>query len=101
MDGSGLKTIIRESTASEFEIVYDDSDYQVEKLHEFDDFDRQPVWKRRLYRLSPLFSFLALGSYYLYFAHRVLYTVEAQHKYDKVYIMAWLFICAEALVAGK
>lgn len=51
--------------------------------------------------MSPFFTLLALVAYYLYFVHRIMYTVRAQRQFGKVYAMAWLFIVSEALIAGK
>jgi len=73
----------------------------VEKIHEHDDGDRLPHWKKVLNRFGPLATALAMGSYFLYFGFRIYYTLAAQREYHKVYVMAWLFIAAEAALAGK
>jgi hypothetical protein len=75
--------------------------YVTETLHKHDDIEFLPLWKRRMYRLSPLFTFLAVSAYFLYYAYRIYCTVFAQRAYHKVYIMAWLFIAAEGCVACK
>ncbi|TGO28435.1 hypothetical protein BPAE_0027g00020 [Botrytis paeoniae] len=78
---------------------FDTSVYQIETLHKHDDEIFLPPWKRNMYRLSPLFTLLACGSYFLYYAYRIICIVDVQKAYDKVYIMAWLFIAAEGCVA--
>jgi hypothetical protein len=75
--------------------------FTIETLDKNDDVDLLSPWKRRLYRLSPLFTFLAVGAYFTYYAYRIHCTVYAQRAYHKVYVMAWLFIAAEGCVACK
>jgi hypothetical protein len=75
--------------------------YIIETLHEHDDADLLVPWKRKIYRLSPLFTFLAVAAYFLYYGYRIHCTVYAQRAYHKTYIMAWLFIAAEGCVACK
>ncbi|KAG4027879.1 hypothetical protein MFRU_026g00600 [Monilinia fructicola] len=82
-----------------FNRKFDTSEYQIETLHKHDDEIFLPPWKRNMYRLSPLFTFLACGSYFLYYSYRIRCTIEAQRAYNQVYIMAWLFIAAEGAVA--
>lgn len=88
-------------SVTSFEKKLDPESYILETLHKHDDVEFLPLWKRRLYRLSPLFTFLAVGAYFLYYAYRIHCTIIAQQAYHKVYIMAWLFIAAEGCVACK
>jgi hypothetical protein len=88
------------STTS-FEKSGDPSSYEIETLHEYDDVEFLSPWKRRLYRLSPLFTFLAAGAYFLYYGYRIHCTIYAQRAFHVIYVMAWLFISAEACVACK
>ncbi|KAF2085970.1 glycosyltransferase family 2 protein [Saccharata proteae CBS 121410] len=84
---------------SSFHQRFVESSYNVETLAKHDDIDLLPQWKRYLHKLSPLFTFLAVGAYFLYFSFRIYCTIMAQEAYDKVYAMAWVFIGAEACVA--
>lgn len=90
----------RFSSTSSFGQKFNDTEYVISELAKHDDVDLLPEWKRRLHRMSPLFTIAALGGYYTYYAFRIYFTVEAQKKYDKVYAMAWVFIAAEFLVTG-
>lgn len=91
----------RFSSSSSFGQKYHDDEYVIEKLNKHDDVDLLPTWKRRLHRLAPLFTIAAVGGYFTYFAFRIIFTVSAQRAFHKVYIMAWLFIAAEFMVARK
>jgi hypothetical protein len=82
-----------------FKKSIDPASYTVETLHQHDDADLLTPWKRKFYRLSPLFTFLAVGAYFLYYGYRIHCTVYAQRAYHKTYVMAWLFIAAEGCVA--
>lgn len=99
----GEKNYLRKIPLSvtSFEKKLDPDTYIIETLHKHDDVEFLPLWKRRLYRLSPLFTFLAVGAYFLYYAYRIHCTVVAQRAYHKIYIMAWLFIAAEGCVACR
>ncbi|KAJ9653804.1 hypothetical protein H2201_009095, partial [Coniosporium apollinis] len=66
-----------------FERRYDDSAYDVEKLSAHDDDDRLLRYKKMLHRFSPLFVFLAMSSYFVYFGFRIYYTLEAQRAFNK------------------
>lgn len=88
-------------SVTSFDRKLDPDSYIIETLHKHDDIEFLPTWKRRFYRLSPLFTFLAVGAYFLYYAYRIHCTIIAQRAYHKVYIMAWLFIAAEGCVACK
>lgn len=87
------------SSTNSFFKNFEPSSYSIETLNKNDDVDLLSPWRRRLYRLSPLFTFLACGSYFLYYAYRIHCTVVAQQSYHKIYVMAWLFIAAEGCVA--
>lgn len=82
-----------------FKKSIDPASYTIETLHQHDDADLLTPWKRRFYRLSPLFTFLAVSAYFLYYGYRIHCTVYAQRAYHKTYVMAWLFIAAEGCVA--
>ncbi len=84
-----------------FDKHLDEKSYHIEKLHKHDDEIFLPPWKRALYRLSPIFTFLACAAYFTYYAYRIHCTVDAQRSYHKVYIMAWCFIAAEGAVACR
>ena len=86
-------------SVSSFDKQLDPRSYQVETLHQHDDVEFLPSWKRKLYRLSPIFTFLAVAAYFLYYAYRIHCTVIAQEAFNKTYVMAWLFIAAEGCVA--
>lgn len=95
------QSVSSSSCLSTFEVKYDDNTYAIQKLHEYDDYELLPRWKRWLARLSPLTTFLAVGSYYLYFPYRIYCTRISASMYNKTYVMAWFFIVAEALVARR
>lgn len=88
-------------SVTSFEKSLDPTSYTIETLHQHDDADLLTPWRRKLYRLSPLFTFLAVSAYFLYYGYRIHCTVYAQRAYHKTYIMAWLFIAAEGCVACK
>lgn len=71
----------------------------VERLHGKDDIDHMPTWKRRINRLTPFFSMIAVGAYWVYFSFRIRYTIAAQAVAHKVFVMAWIFIAVEIGVA--
>jgi hypothetical protein len=73
----------------------------VERVHETDDIDLLPPWKRRLNKCTPIFSIIAVAAYWVYFAFRIKYTVAAQHAANRVFAMAWTFIAVETGVACK
>jgi hypothetical protein len=70
-------------------------------VDEKDDIEHLLLWKRRINRCTPLFSFLAIFSYWLYLAFRIKYTIAAQEAANKVFVMAWIFITIELGVARK
>ena len=95
------RSVSSSSCATTFEVKYSDGTYVIEKLHDYDDYELMPNWKRWLSRLSPLTTLLAVGSYYLYFPYRIYCTRASSVKWHKTYVLAWFFIVAEALVARK
>ncbi|RDW76064.1 hypothetical protein BP5796_06885 [Coleophoma crateriformis] len=97
---SPLRTIYNhnQSTTS-FHLPHDPRLYKVETIHKHDDVELLSNFRRTLYRLSPLFTLLAVGSYFLYYAYRIHCTIISQQAYGKTYVMAWLFIAAEGCVA--
>ena len=90
----------RFSSTSSFGQKYNDTEYVIRELAKHDDVALLAPWKRKIHRLAPLFTFAALAGYYVYYAFRIYYTVEAQRSYGKVFPMAWVFIGAEFLVTG-
>lgn len=86
-------------SVNSFQKQLDPASYTIETLDEHDDAELLSPWKRKLYRLSPLFTLLAVSAYFLYYGYRIHCTVYAQRAYHKTYIMAWLFIAAEGCVA--
>jgi hypothetical protein len=86
-------------SVNSFQTKFEAASYNIETLDRHDDVEFLPPWKRRLYRLSPIFTFLAVAAYFLYYAYRIHCTGYAQRAYHKTYVMAWLFIAAEGCVA--
>ncbi|KAF2134355.1 glycosyltransferase family 2 protein [Dothidotthia symphoricarpi CBS 119687] len=71
----------------------------VERVHASDDIDHLPTWKRRINKCTPLFSLVAVASYWVYFVFRIKYTLAAQAVANRVFAMAWTFIAVEMGVA--
>ncbi|KAF1848129.1 glycosyltransferase family 2 protein [Cucurbitaria berberidis CBS 394.84] len=71
----------------------------VERVHGKDDIDHIPLWKRRINKCTPLFSLIAVSSYWVYFVFRIKFTLAAQAVAHKVFVMAWTFIAVEMGVA--
>jgi hypothetical protein len=84
-----------------FHLRFDESDYAVERLADHDDGDHLSRPKKILHKFSPLFTFLAMGAYFLYYAFRIHCTISAQNAHKQIYVMAWMFITAEAFVASE
>lgn len=93
------QSVSSSSCLSTFEIKHANDRYAIERLHERDDHELLPSWKRWLAKLVPITTILSVGSYYLYFPYRIYCTRESSVKYSKTYVLAWFFIVAEALVA--
>lgn len=73
----------------------------VQRVHGTDDIDHLPTWKRRVNKLTPFFSVVAVASYWVYFVFRIKYTLAAQRANNEIYAMAWTFIAVEMGVACK
>jgi len=102
---SPLMFVLQKSLSSQsfsvtsFDYRFDESDYVVERLAGHDDSDHLSRPRKILHKFSPLFTFLAMGSYFLYYAFRVHCIILAQNAYKKIHVMAWMFVTAEAFVA--
>ena len=77
----------------------EESSYVIEKYDDEDNAGYVATWKKRLHRLMPLTSAIAIGAYWLYFAFRIRYTAAAQTLGHTVYPVAWIFIGIEFGVA--
>ncbi len=86
-------------SVNSFQKQLDSTSYTIELLDQHDDADLITSWKRKLYRLSPMFTLLAVSAYFVYYGYRIHCTIYAQRAYHKTYVMAWLFIAAEGCVA--
>lgn len=84
-----------------FEETLDPASYTVETIQPEDDAGRVALWKRRVYRLSPLTTIISIIAYFLYYTYRIHCTLDAQRVFNQVYVMAWIFITAEGCVACK
>ena len=73
----------------------EESSYVIEKYADEDNAGHVATWKKRLHRLLPLTSLIAVGAYWLYFAFRIRFTVAAQRLGHTVYPVAWIFIGIE------
>jgi hypothetical protein len=73
----------------------------VERLHLKDDVDHMPMWKRRINRLTPISSMMAVISYWIYFGFRIRYTLDAQRAAHRIFVYAWIFVAVEMGVACK
>jgi len=69
--------------------------YLVMRLVGKDNTNHMPIWKQRLYRTTPVSSFLAVCFYWVYFVLRIIYTVSAQQIFHKVFVLSWIFIIIE------
>lgn len=100
---AGMSTItlgkVRTKHMNSFINLLDPKTFEIETLDKHDDADLLSPWRRKLYKLSPLFTLLSVIAYFSYYGYRIYCTVSAQQEYDKVYVMAWLFIAAEGAVA--
>ncbi|KAL2205248.1 putative glycosyl transferase [Sarocladium strictum] len=70
----------------------------IEHLHDRDDIDTWHGWKRNLYYLVPIFTFLNIIFYIIYLVLRVACVVSAQNAAGEVYIQAWVFLAIEVMV---
>lgn len=87
-------------SVTSFDKRLDPASYTVETIQLEDDAGQIPQWKRRLYRLSPFTTLISRVAYFLY-TYRIHCTLDAQLVFNKVYVMAWIFISAEGCVACK
>ncbi|KAF4510975.1 hypothetical protein G6O67_002818 [Ophiocordyceps sinensis] len=76
-----------------------ESDESIAVLHKRDDADIWRGWKRHLFRLVPVLTFVNTGIYLVYLALRVLCVIWAQRANDTIYAAAWVFIGVEMAVA--
>jgi hypothetical protein len=74
-------------------------DGSIIKLHDRDDVDHMPTWKRYLFNMTPFMVLLSLGSYWTYFVFRIYCVISAQKAQKQAYPMAWIFIAIELSVA--
>lgn len=90
-------------TVTTFQIKFPDDvmrSSSLYKINKHDDVDLLAPWRRRVFRFAPLATFLAMSSYFAYFGYRIFCTFSAQQKYHRTYVMAWIFICSEFMVAS-
>jgi cellulose synthase/poly-beta-1,6-N-acetylglucosamine synthase-like glycosyltransferase len=52
-------------------------------------------WKRILFKCSPILTIASILSFWLYFALRIRFTLDAQKVAGKTFSMAWVFISIE------
>ena len=71
----------------------------IARLHERDDFDFLPAWKRYVYYLAPVLAILTLLLYWLYFGLRIRFVLSAQSQQKSTFPLAWVFIAIEVSVA--
>jgi hypothetical protein len=86
-------------SVTSFHCRFDESVYEVERLADHDDSNHLSRPRKILHGFSPLFVFLAMGAYFLYYTFRVHCILSAQKAYKEVHVMAWMFVTAEAFVA--
>ena len=56
-------------------------------------------WKRYLYFAAPFLAVVTTLAYWLYFAIRIKFTLDAQQLFNKPFPLAWVFIVVELCVA--
>lgn len=71
----------------------------VQRLNIKDDVDLMPTWNRRVNRMTPFSSMMAVVSYWIYFGFRIRYTIDAQQAAHQIFVYAWIFIAVEMGVA--
>lgn len=84
-----------------FDNKLETSSYLVQKLHQRDDHEQLTPFRRFLSRLTPIFTLLSIAAYINYFFWRIKATRDEERKDHKIYLLAWLFISAEAMIASK
>lgn len=70
--------------------------YNIVKLHDNDSEGLVSSWKLSIYRLSPYSTLFAVITSIVFYAFRIFCVVQAQHKYNRPYIVAWVFVGTEA-----
>ncbi|KAJ9493779.1 hypothetical protein LTR99_007507 [Exophiala xenobiotica] len=74
-------------------------DYEIQRLAAHDDVDLLSRPKRLLYRLCPILVVVTIAAYWIYFALRVRFTLDAESAAHRTYWMAWAFILVELFVS--
>lgn len=74
-------------------------DYLIRRLAAHDDIEQLSPFKRILYRLCPVLVIVTIAAYWIYFALRVRFTLDAERAANKIYWMAWAFILVELFVS--
>ncbi|KAJ9631285.1 hypothetical protein H2204_008227 [Knufia peltigerae] len=74
-------------------------EYTIQRLAAHDDVELLTTTKRIMYRLCPLLVVATIAAYWIYFALRVRFTLDAQRAAHKTYWMAWAFILVELFVS--
>jgi hypothetical protein len=71
----------------------------IQHVHKRDDVDIWKGWKRWVFRLVPLLTFMNTGFYMAYLALRIACVIWAQNAAEQTYEGAWVFIAVEIAVA--
>ncbi|KAJ4328874.1 hypothetical protein N0V84_000662 [Fusarium piperis] len=71
----------------------------IQQVHKRDDSDIWKGWKRWVFKLVPVLTFLNTGLYMAYLALRIACVIWAQNAAGAVYAAAWVFIAVEIAVA--
>ncbi|KAH7192607.1 nucleotide-diphospho-sugar transferase [Fusarium flagelliforme] len=71
----------------------------IQHVHKRDDADIWKGWKRWVFRLVPLLTFMNTGFYMAYLALRIACVIWAQNAAGMTYEGAWVFIAVEIAVA--
>jgi len=97
------KALIPPSSAftTTFDVKHESGAYLVENLHPYDDHEHLSPLQRFCSKITPLTMFLSVGSYFNYFVWRIIATRDEEKLDRKVYLLAWFFIAAEALIASE
>ena len=67
----------------------------IEKYEDHDDAGHIKVWRERLHKLLPVTTLASIVAYGLYFAYRIICTVNLQRVDQTIYPVAWVFITIE------
>lgn len=76
-----------------------EEDYMIQRLAAHDDIEQLSTFRRILYRICPILVAVTIAAYWIYFALRVKFTLEAENAAHKTYWMAWAFILVELFVS--